>query len=152
MVQAWRIVSSRWADTAFDGEGARRFGGRWNSPGCPVVYLAGSRALAALETLVHLSPAIAARQEFVRFEVRIPKNLIRRLEPQSLSFDPFVSPETQAIGDAWLAENKALALEVPSAVVPEEPNFLLNIRHPRFEQIGIGEAEPFAFDPRLVSS
>jgi len=154
MVRAWRIVSSQRADNAFDGEGARLFGGRWNSPGHPAVYLAGSRALAALEMLVHLNER-AARQCFVRFEVRIPRTLLETVDtpypPDALS-RPIVSAATQTLGDRWLSEGKRPALEIASAVIPEEPNYLLNPRHPKFGAIEIGEAETFAFDPRLLES
>jgi len=152
MVRAWRIVVARWADAAFDGEGARRYGGRWNSPGKTAIYLAGSRALAALETLVHLSPSVAARQEFMRFEVRLPQPHVNQLERDPGSFTPFVGAETQAIGDRWLNNTSGLALCVPSSVIPEEHNYILNPRHPKFAQIEIGPPEPFAFDPRLIES
>jgi len=150
MVHAWRIVTAHWADAAFDGEGARRYGGRWNSPGRLAVYLAGSRALAALETLVHLSPRIAARQKFIRFQVGIPKSLVSRLDWDREYFEPFVGAETQARGDRWLGDSKGLALAVPSAVIPEEHNYLLNPAHPRLNEIEISRGEAFAFDPRLL--
>ena len=152
MVLAWRIVAERWAAAAFDGEGARRYGGRWNSPGRPAIYLAGSRALAALETLVHMSPAVAAQQQFIRFEVRIPKALVRAISLEEQECSPHISPDTQNAGDRWLAEGKGLAVAVPSAVIPEEPNYLLNPAHSRFSQIMIGKPEPFAFDPRLIKT
>ena len=110
MVQAWRIVAVRWADQAFDGEGAQRYGGRWNSPGRPAVYLAGSRALAALETLVHLSPGVAARQEFIRFELAIPTALIDRIDQAPDHLTPYVGAETQTIGDRWLDAASGLVL------------------------------------------
>ncbi len=150
MIRAWRIVTARWADTAFDGEGARRYGGRWNSPGKAAIYLAGSRALAALETLVHMSPGLAARQQFVRFEVGIPRALLKQLDSDRSHFQPFVETETQLIGDGWLDGANNPALAVPSAVIPEERNYLLNPAHPRFNEIEIGTGEAFAFDPRLL--
>lgn len=150
MVLAWRIVTARWADAAFDGEGARRYGGRWNSPGRSAIYLAGSRALAALETLVHLSPGVAARQRFIRFEVRLPKSLVSQLDSDQGSFQPFVGAETQAMGDLWLDNAKGLVLRVPSAVIPEEHNYLLNPAHPKYGEIEISRGEAFAFDPRLL--
>lgn len=152
MLRGWRIVAARWADAAFDGEGARRYGGRWNSPGHAAVYLAGSRALAALETLVHLSPGVAARQEFMRFEVSLPKSLVHQLKQDPGSLTPFVGAETQAMGDRWLKDASGLALCVPSAVIPEEHNYLLNPRHPKFAQLKIGPPEPFAFDLRLLEN
>ena len=62
-----------------------------------------------------------------------------------------VSPRTQSVSAAWLARGAQPVLEVRSAIIPEEPNYLLNPRHPKFDRIKIGKAEPFAFDPRLSS-
>lgn len=150
MIRSWRIVSARSAKSAFDGEGARLYGGRWNFPGKPAIYVAGSRALAALETLVHMSPGIAARQKFIRFEVRIPKSLVNQLDKAPSTYPPFVGAETQATGTGWLDTANGLALRVPSAVIPEEHNYLLNPAHPQFNEIKIGKPEPFAFDSRLI--
>ncbi len=152
MLRAWRIVAARWAHAAFDGEGARRYGGRWNSPGRPAIYLAGSRALAALETLVHLGPGVAAKQRFVRFEVSLPEALIADCDVEPISFKPFVEAATQSLGDRWLEQKREVALRVPSAVIPEEHNYLLNPRHPAYPQLAIGPPEPFAFDPRLIGT
>jgi RES domain-containing protein len=124
MIQAWRIVSERWAARAFDGEGARRYGGRWNSPGRATIYLAGSRALAALETLVHMSPRVAAQQTFIRFKVSISTKLISQVDSSELTFSTFVSPDSQEMGDQWLEHGTGPALSVPSAVIPEETNYL----------------------------
>jgi len=151
MLNAWRIVTRKWADTAFDGEGARLYGGRWNSPGSGVVYLADSRALAALESLVH-HPGIPDLG-YVRFPVQFKASLVERLPTTGLETfiqSPVIAPETQAVGDDWLKQSRKPILEVPSAIVPEEYNYLLNPAHPKFDQIEIGAAEAFAFDPRLV--
>lgn len=99
-----------------------------------------------------MSPIIAARQKFIRFEVGIPKSLVHQLGKEPNSFQPFVGAETQAMGNHWLDEAKGLALRVPSAVIPEEHNYLLNPAHPNFDQIEIGPAEPFAFDSRLIEN
>lgn len=75
------------------------------------------------------------------------------LDPGGLEsdwFGPMVHPETQRIGDAWLKSGRSLVLAVPSALIPEEPNFLLNPRHPDFDLLQIGPVEPFALDPRLL--
>lgn len=155
MPQAWRIVTRKRVQGAFDGEGARLFGGRWNSPGKPMVYLAGSRALAALEMLVHLHPAMAGKMTFARFSVEFPPRFVEELDsregPVFDSFGPSVSPLTQAAGDAWLKNGIKPLLRVPSAIIPEEPNYLLNPRHPACSELLISEAETFSFDPRLLS-
>ncbi len=151
MPSAWRIVAGHRAENPFDGEGARRNGGRWNRPGTPVVYTAGSRALAALEMLVHLDRATPLR--FLLIEVSIPPHLVGRLSrlpPVAALRSPAIQPATRDAGEAWLAAGKSPVLEIPSAIIPEEPNYLLNPLHPRFAEIGTGTPHPFAFDPRLL--
>ena len=152
VITAWRIVQAQWAGRAFDGEGARLYGGRWNPEGMAVVYLADSRALAALETLVHAEGSLR-KVRYARFEVSIPKQLVESVDVSSLSealSSPILSPKTQAVGRDWLAKARQPVLEVRSAIIPEEPNYLLNPRHPKFDRIKIGKAESFAFDPRLI--
>ena len=97
-----------------------------------------------------MSPRVAAQQTFVRFEVNIPTKLISQVDSSELNFSTFVSPDSQAMGDQWLEHGTGAALNVPSAVIPEESNYLLNPAHPKFNQIIIGEPETFAFDPRLI--
>ena len=149
---AWRILKPKHASTAFDGEGARRYGGRWNSPGVPLVYTAATKALAALELLVHL-PSAQVLTAFVCIRIEFDERLVHRLETAALPplwrADP--APMTaRAIGDQWVRARKSAILEVPSTIVPEECNFLLNPAHPDFQKIVIGNVEKFHFDPRLV--
>jgi RES domain-containing protein len=151
-ITAWRIVQARWAERAFDGEGARLYGGRWNPEGYPVVYLADTRALAALETLVHAEGALD-KVSYVRYPVTFPQQLLEvakiseRLDAMT---SLMVSPRTQALGKDWLERAERPVLAVRSAIIPEEVNYLLNPQHAKFNQIKIGDAEPFAFDPRLI--
>jgi RES domain-containing protein len=150
-ISAWRIVQERHATQAFSGEGARLYGGRWNSPGVRVVYTAGSRALAALELLVHLdSPRILKR--FVLCRVEFEERLVRELEPAKIPDDWRAYPpprSTQAIGDTWVMEAGSAVLRAPSVIVAQEWNYLLNPGHPDFRKIQIRELMPFDFDPRL---
>ena len=152
-VVAWRIVKRRLARTAFDGEGARRFGGRWNSNGVAVVYLAQSQSLAALEILVHIdSPQLLER--YVAIPVGIDPNLITRIDLSSLpkNWKTYPPPKRiRAIGDDWAVAGSSVVLQVPSAIVPLENNFLLNPRHRDFPRLQIEKPVPFKFDPRLTS-
>ena len=151
MLQAWRIVKRRHADRAFDGEGARLYGGRWNSPGVPVVYVAESRALAALEILAGLRSR-ATLHSYVLIGVRFAEELVEHLPPASTPEDWRTSPpppETQACGDRWIREARSAVLRVPSVVIPSEFNFILNPAHPDFTQIKILEPVAFDLDPRL---
>jgi len=149
---AYRIVAPRWASTAFSGEGARKYGGRWNSPGHPVVYLSESRALCALELLVHLTTPETRAKPFSLIEVIVPERSIECLPPSALPLGWRDSPptrESQDIGDLWLTEGRALALRVPSVVIPEESNLLLNVAHPEFSQVSMCEAKRFSVDARF---
>ena len=152
MIRAWRIVKSRHLADAFSGEGARQYGGRWNSPGTAVVYTAESRALAALELLVHLHTSqILASYSII--PVDFAEQLVRTVEQADLprTWRAYPSPvENKAIGDAWVAEQRSAVLAVPSAVVDGDRIFLTNPAHPDFRRVTIGQAEPFVFDERVL--
>ena len=152
MPVVWRIVGEARAAAAFDGAGARRFGGRWNSPGLPAVYTASSRALAALEVLVHL-PRPSPPVRYLLFSVDLPDEAIETVHDPAIlrsAATASVQNQTRWFGDAWLREARSLALQVPSAVIPDEPNFILNPAHPGFARLTHGQGTPFAFDPRLL--
>ena len=146
---AWRLVKARHAATAFDGEGARLFGGRWNSPGTRMVYTAESRSLAVLEVLVHLQ-ARAPLAAYVFLEARVPDALVERLVQAPADWRELPAPEsTRRLGDAWISEQRSAALSVPSVVSPSERLLLLNPDHADFGRIGLGRPEPFELDPRF---
>ena len=151
-LRLWRLVKPRHAGTAFDGEGAYRFGGRWNSPGQRVVYASGSLSLALLETLVHLDPAGHLPALSV-FRIDLPPALLHTETFSTLDRLsgglPWPMGETRARGDAWNRARTSPALAVPSTIVPLESNYLLNPQHPDFDQIKIGKPQPFALDSRL---
>ena len=152
MPEAWRIVKVKHAATAFSGEGAAQHGGRWNSRGVPVVYTSGTKALAALETLVHLNPPLFFK--YVVFLVRFDDMLVEKVPIDSLpagwQTEP-PAPASKAVGDAWAREARSAVLEVPSVIIAGEPNYLLNPAHPDFKKLSIGRPEPFALDPRLLA-
>jgi RES domain-containing protein len=150
--QAWRIVKESRAVEAFSGEGAVRYGGRWNSRGTRLVYTSSTRALAMLELLVHLNPPIHFRMVVIRVE--FPDALVERLPSTALAGgwrEAPPPPATKVIGDQWVREARSAVLEPPSVIVPEESNYLLNPAHPQFAQITIGPAELFSLDPRLLT-
>jgi RES domain-containing protein len=152
-VSAWRIVKRKLARNAFSGEGARLYGGRWNSPGVSVVYTAQSQSLAALELLVHLENSDLLH-EYVVIEARFDASLVARVSKADLPRDWRASPppvDARAIGDAWIAEEPSPVLELPSAIIPAESIFLLNPQHSAFAQIEIGEPVRFEFDLRLMA-
>ena len=152
MPTGWRIVKSRYRHHAFDGEGARLYGGRWNAPGVAVVYTAESIALAVLEILVHLESEAQLRGYelgSVSFEEALVDSLDLERLPSRWRRSPG-SPALQQIGTEWIAGGSSAILEVPSVITGErERNYLLNPSHPDFLQVGLSAPEPFWIDPRL---
>jgi RES domain-containing protein len=148
---AWRITKARHTQTAFTGEGARLFGGRWNSVGTAMVYCSEHASLSILELLVHLGPGMGL-SDYVLLACSFDEGLVDRVDGSALPAGWRESPplvDVQTIGDRWVQDARSAVLQVPSAVVPIEWNYLLNPQHPDFSQVQIGAAEPFAFDPRL---
>ena len=151
MKTIWRIVTARFADSAFSGEGARLFGGRWNRKGLPVIYTAESRSLALLEMMVQDDPL---RARYLLIPAFISSNVsLRELDASELGEDwraLSTRDRLQAIGNDWLQARETCIFSVPSAVVPAERNFLVNPLHPDFSKIVIGEAEALETDVRLL--
>ncbi len=155
LLNAWRLVTPKHGDQrdAFSGEGARLFGGRWNSPGTPMVYSSASLSLAALETLVHADRRRFER-DYVTFKLHLPEELVLELRESDLPEDwraRAVSEGARRIGDAWAEARASVALSVPSVIVPNERNYLLNPLHPRFSELVIDPAEAFRLDARLAT-
>lgn len=149
MAVFFRIVQEMWAATAMDGEGARLHGGRWNPPGIPAVYLAESRALAALEILVH-APRELLRVEWRVIEVEVPEKWIET--PDSLPDDWREQPSSMSarrFGAEWLTVARVPAMRLPSVIIPQEHSLLLNPRHPKARGLKCSAPLPFAFDVRL---
>ena len=137
--------------TAFSGEGAEEYGGRFNSVGIPIVYTSESVSLATLELL-----AKAGGRQRLSGRVVLP---VTFEESQGIALDEEDLPEgwddrpygpaSQQVGDKWIQSEESLVLRVPSVVVPEEHNYLINPEHPEFEELEIGEPRPLNVDPRL---
>ncbi len=145
MTEIYRLVRAERAEDALSGEGARLYGGRWNPPGTPVVYASESRALAVLETFVHVTLE-ARSMRFQLWTIRLPSR--PRLSRYRGSRAPRTLAASQKAGASWLVEGEALALLVPSVIVPQERNYVLNVRHMQFAQITVGKPEAFSFDQR----
>jgi RES domain-containing protein len=132
--------------------GARLYGGRWNRPGASVVYVAESQSPAVLEVLVHLdTPALQRKCVLleVEFDASLVVDLDRSSLPENWQSDP-VPEAIQAIGDRWILSGDSAVLRVPSVLVPEESNLLLNPRHPDFWKIAVSRPQASRFDPRLA--
>ena len=152
MIVLWKIGKERRRAEAFTGEGARLAGGRWNERGTPVVYASESLALSALETLVHVQKA-HRHLAYISFRIEVPdevrvEEVPRNRLPASWRKEP-PPMETMAIGTRWANGSSTAVLKVPSAIIPQEHNYVLNPLHPDFRKIGNFETGPFSFDPRM---
>ena len=148
--RVWRLCRAVHAADAFSGEGARRFGGRWNSRGVPMVYTSTSLALAAIEIFVHLEPNLAP-DDLMAISATLPD-----AEPARTIEIPVLPPNWRAdetgprkIGDEWIRSGASLALRVPSVPIPPEWNILINPLHPRMPELKIDPPQPFVFDARM---
>jgi RES domain-containing protein len=149
-IKLYRIVKTKLQSKALDGEGARLYGGRWNSKGKSCVYCASSQSLAQLEMLVHMQ-STALFEYYSIFELSISHAQVTSIDayPDNWQDEPAPS-STARIGDQWLVEGKTVSLEIPSVIVPEESNFLLNPLHDDFNSIvNSAVSRPLKFDERL---
>ncbi|MDB5112176.1 MAG: hypothetical protein JWR67_3290 [Mucilaginibacter sp.] len=147
----YRIVKCVYADLS--GSGARLYGGRWNSEGRSMVYLASSRSLAILEALVHLSPTNFP-DDYCIMTIEAPDNFTE-VDIRTLPANWYEYPEQnflKNIGNSFLQEKKHLLLKVPSAIVKEEYNYLLNPLHAEAAVVKVLSNQPFYFDQRLTAS
>lgn len=149
-MKVWRLA--RAAYTTPNGEGAKKYGGRWTPSGLAVVYTSGSLALAAVEALVHAESDLLP-DDLVILSANIPDTLpIRIIAPDDLpgGWQNIPAPRTLlTIGVDWLRTNREVGLRVPSAVVPQEWNILLNPAHLDFSAIEWTSEGPFHWDSRL---
>ncbi|PIE00950.1 MAG: hypothetical protein CSA81_13205 [Acidobacteria bacterium] len=147
-ITAYRLVPKKHVNSAFEGTGARLYGGRWNSPGIAVVYTAESLALCCLEILVHLS-SYKVLQEYVYITVHFDSTFVVEAELVDGWNSRPVSSRSQAIGNQWVYDRAFPVLKVPSVIIPEGSNYLLNTAHPDFHKIKTGKPVTITLDPRL---
>jgi RES domain-containing protein len=144
----YRITTAQWSNKLT----ASGFPARWSSKGSFVIYTAQSRALACLENLVHRT-GIGSNAIFRVMVINIPHTVsIEQLQRNKLKKDwnTFENYSyCQGIGDQWVQEARSAILRVPSAIVDEEFNYLLNPNHPEFNKIKLMGDNPFLFDPRF---
>lgn len=159
MVALWRIATDTPTYTADDltGAGAKHTGGRWNRPGVALLYTAASPALACLETVVHIGAGLLPLNRYL-VRIDVPDEVFdRRMRFEDLAPAPkrvgwdaepagWVSLE---LGSQWVASMAAAILEVPSVIVPEDSNFLINPAHPDTAGITATKLRRFEYDRRL---
>ena len=154
MLRVSRLTKTRYADTAFSGEGSMRYDGRWHRRGIRIVYASDAPASALLEVIAHTEAHSRLQHDYVLFEGRLdPDEHLFTVDSDMLPDDWRAVPwptSTQEIGTFWHEEQASVVLDVPSAVVPRQRNVLVNVAHPRFNELQIQEPEPFEIDPRLA--
>nr|WP_315592565.1 RES family NAD+ phosphorylase [uncultured Cupriavidus sp.] len=157
MKTAWRISkeAEEYAADDSSGTGASRDGGRWNRKGVPVTYCAESISLACLETLIRLRPNDLLMNRYLS-RVDIPDELWC----QAIHFSEATAPvgwdavphgkTSLDLGDQWIAELRSAILIVPSSIIPEEPNVLINPSHADAKKITFRKIRKWIYDPRLL--
>ncbi|MBL6456083.1 RES family NAD+ phosphorylase [Belnapia sp. T6] len=154
---AWRIATDTpdYEADNLSGTGAKQTGGRWNEPGLPLLYASESRALACLETVVHLNAGGLPLNRYL-VEITIPDALwtaAQRETPAGLPIGWDAQPAGRAsiaFGTQWLRSGRSALLIVPSVIVPEEENILVNPGHPASAGIGATKMRRWLYDARLA--
>lgn len=152
MITAWRLVKAKFATHAFDGEGARLYGGRWNSPGNAIVYCSATASLAVLEVFANVQKADLLTA-YVLASCSFGAELVTRIDARTLPQHWRNSPapaELTTIGDEWIRASTSAVLALPSEIIEHEQNYLINPHHRDFRRVKLTAPEPFAFDLRLL--
>ncbi|MGV8135290.1 MAG: RES family NAD+ phosphorylase [Mangrovibacterium sp.] len=150
-MKVYRITREKFATLSASG-----YPGRWNSEGIYVLYAAEHRSLAILENIAH-NPVIPILDQYVTMVIDIPDELsIQTLDINLLpkgwnKMDELARGICQAVGDDFITRNDAVVFRVPSAIVPQEWNMLINTAHPDFPRLSVAGIEPFEFDPRIAA-
>jgi len=149
----WRIVPADKAGSAFDAQGAKLYGGRWNPAGVPMVYASEHQSLAALEVRVHIDKTRIVKL-YKCFAFHFDEKLMQLFPYAALPRDWRQAPpppSLQQLGADWVKSGRSVILAVPSALIPNELNYLINPAHPNFPKLKIDPPTDFAFDHRLFS-
>jgi RES domain-containing protein len=155
-VSVWQIATNTRTYTADDmsGAGAKETGGRWNEAGVAVTYTASTRALACLETVVHLNAGGLPLNRYL-VEIEIPDDLwsaAETVDPTALvgwDAEP-AALVSITFGTNWAHSQRSALLFVPSVIVPEESNILINPAHPDAGRISARKLRRWLYDTRLT--
>ena len=154
-MRAWRISAEAPEYSANDlsGLGAKKSGGRWNRPGTEVVYAASNLSLACLETVVHFNSGSLPLNRYV-VRIDIPDDIfaaaVLAVPPVGWDSEP-AGKASLDFGEEWLASRASLLLVVPSVIVPEELNLLINPKHPDVNRVVATALRKFTYDGRIRS-
>lgn len=149
-MRIWRIAQRKYALERLCA-GSALYGGRWNPVGLPALYCGASIAICALEKFVHVGSAPLPPLVLVAVNIPDHSNIFTPAMTQLPSDwnELPTSVSAQILGREWLERGEALAMRVPSAVLPEESNVILNPRHPDFQHVELTVIRPFSFDQRM---
>lgn len=151
-MQVYRIAKNDHPE--IDGIGGMLYPGRWHEKGNRVVYASEHRSLAAFETLVHLSKTRLLTNNFILITIHIPDNpsiLDVPAEVLEPGWDGYAHlPSIQQYGTRFLKEKKYLMLKVPSAIIKQEFNYIINPLHEQFSACQVTDIQSFSFDERLI--
>ena len=152
LLSVFRISQAKYIRD-LSGKGAEKYGGRWNRPGLPVLYTSQSRSLCTLELIVHFNSKASFKREYEYVEILVPESDVIELD-EDLSGVDFRQPNNPILWeftDELFSNGEALCLKVPSVLVPEEYNYLLNPTHPQFEDLTVVGFQPALLDNRFLS-
>jgi RES domain-containing protein len=151
-MEIYRITQKEYAED-LSGNGARLFGGRWNSEGFFALYTSSSRSLALLETLAHTPAKMLDVKVYHLITLSVPDNILtQKISVKNLLAGwnaPDTRPFTKKMGDIFLYDKKNLLLEVPSVMIPEETNYVLNPLHRDMKQVKLINKRRIYFDKRI---
>jgi len=164
-ITAWRIdktiyaerdedINGRSIPSSFSGIGSKLYGGRWKSIGSSVVYTAGSQSLAILEVLVHLQSE-RALSLYSLIAISFEEEQVLKIHKDDLPQDwdnLEADSGSKLLGDSWIKANESPVLEVPSVIVLDEKNYLINPFHPEFKSLIIGKPVHYPLDSRLFKT
>lgn len=145
----FRITGKKYAGD-LSGAGAAAYGGRWNKKGSPVLYTGENREIALLETIVHTPPMLIPHLDILILE--IPDNSITEITIDQLpkNWKSYPAPTILSeMGERWILEGSTLALKVPSCIIHNVHNYILNCKHPDYAKVKLVEHYSFEFDSRL---
>jgi RES domain-containing protein len=154
-MELYRITQESYSND-LSGNGSRIFGGRWNSEGRYALYTSANRSLALLETMAHIPAKLFRNKKYILATVFLPdKASLKFIEEKDLpkNWDGLdIQHVTQKIGDNFLEEQKGLLLRVPSVLMPEEFNYIINPSHPIMKQVKVIHKREIRFNDRLIKT
>jgi len=154
-MELYRITQESYSND-LSGDGSRIFGGRWNSEGRYALYTSANRSLALLETLAHIPAKLFRNKKYILVTVFLPdKAPLKFIEEKDLpnNWDALdIQHMTQKIGDNFLEEQKGLLFRVPSVLMPEEFNYIINPLHPSMKQVKVIHHREIRFNDRLIKT